>query len=118
MIKIYWYKKQNGEILDIGETHAWQVHNEYISRKMGYKYLGWSDGRFIQEVKLGNRIKKDSKTNIAKQFTKAKQNAIYEAVDKEIENANPEPPIDRSREEMGKKGIGVLQTPGLANKLR
>ena len=118
MNKIYWYKKPNGEILDIGETHAWQVHAQYVDPRLGYKYLGWSDGKFILAVKAQNKAKKTAQ-GIMKDFTKTMKNKIYEAIDKEIENANPEPPQDRSREEFSKKGgIGKVTTPGLEQRMR
>ena len=120
--KIFWYKKRDGTIIDESEASAWQVHNSHMDPRVGHKYLGWSDGRFIQEAAMKNRVRKDKDTGMLPQMDDEQQSRIREAVKKELEFAKEhrDPPMDQSREELVGGARGVVQpvkTTGLTKRM-
>jgi len=105
------------DIVDCDERIAW---NYYRQRRF-FKYLGWSDGRFVKK----ETAKKNVQTGILRDFTKVQKEKQREAYSKELEFAisNPDnsPPRDMTKRELvgGAMGnIGEVRTPGLRGKLR
>jgi hypothetical protein len=101
MAKIYFFQKRNpntGELLDkvvdCDEKTAWTYYNA----PRFYKYLGWSDGRFMKEIQNLKFRQTYDKKGLPKQATKILRKQILEAAEKEKEFAknNPDktPPRD------------------------
>lgn len=113
MVKIFFFQKRNtrtGELLDefvdCDERTAWS----YYGKGRFFKLVGWSDGRFMLELrKKLPRLKTDKKTGMKKQPTKTTKNLIYEACKKELEFAksNPDktPPRDLTKMGFGGKEL-------------
>lgn len=87
MKKIYWFQRKNihgipfGDIMDVDERTAF----DYCQIPRNFKYVGWSDGRFILEAQKKVVIKKERGINT--DIPEAKKKLIREAVIKEIELA-------------------------------
>lgn len=115
---IFFYEKPNGEVFDLNQDNAWRVHNAYM--RMHYKYVGWSDGRFIKPL-----IKKvDTSKGPMPQVTAAYKKKLQKAYEDEVNFArnNPDrtPPHNMSRRELVGGPMGNVTspiTPGILNKM-
>ena len=113
MVKIFFFQKRNtrtGELLDefvdCDERTAWS----YWRKGRFFKLVGWSTGEFMLALRRKlPRLKKDKKTGMVKQPTKAVKDLIREACRKELEFAktNPDktPPRDLTKMGLGGKPL-------------
>ena len=119
--RMYFYEKQNGDIVIESAESAWRVHDQYM--KKYWKYLGWSDGRFIKALR-NTPNPKDSR-GLPAQPDAERRAALQEATQNEINFArsNPDrvPPEKRNIQQFngGAYGaIGKSQDPTITNAIR
>lgn len=109
MPRIYFYETPKGEIIDADEINAFRYHRQF-------KYIGWSDGRFIEAVRFKPR-RNDKNIQEAESIDERK--IILDAAAAEIEFArnNPDrsPPPDPSRVDIDGK---IINDPNILNILR
>ena len=119
MAKIFWYRKPNGKLEDLPEKVAADLHYKITTPNMGFRYLGWSDGRFIQLISRDDKPKRDER-GLIEQPTEGMKTKLQEAIDKELEFAreHPEGPRDFSKMEMSGDAnalrVHVPKTPGIS----
>ena len=118
MAKIFWYRKPNGKLEDLPEKVAADLHYKITTPNMGFRYLGWSDGRFIQAIEKENKPKRDER-GLVMQPTEGMKTVLQEAIDKELEFAreHPQGPRDFTHLEMsgeaGSLRVHDTRTPGI-----
>lgn len=103
--KIFWFQKKDpregnllDEYVDAEERIAWN----HLKDKSRYKYIGWSDGRFIKGASKYKRkyiVTENVDLDLLEEENqKVEENSkiVAEAIKQEIEFArqNPEPPRD------------------------
>lgn len=95
MQKVFFFNKRNpstGEIvedkvLDADEKTAWSYYN----KPRFFNYIGWSDGRFMRELKKDISLLPKDERGITQQPDKDTQNRVKEMIEKEVEFARTNP---------------------------
>lgn len=89
MDRIYWFQKRNpttGEVLEGKYQDATgEAAGLYFKSSRFFKYLGWSDGRFVRAAK--QPAKKNKETGMMMDFSKEQKKIVREAAQKEVEFA-------------------------------
>lgn len=121
--KIFWFQKRNptdGTILsgylDCDEQSAFH----YIRKSRYFKYVGWSDGRYIKEAaKLIQKPKTDVRTGMFKKEDEKTRKILLKARDDEIEfaktNKDKTPPRNFTATDL--KG-NIIKDPYLRGQLK
>ena len=104
MQKIYFFNKKNpatGEVTDVIVDADERTASSYCKKTRHFKYIGWSDGRFMAEFKKNAKHLGKDDRGIMVQPSEEIQDQIKEVIAKEVEfarnNPNNSPPADRSR---------------------
>ena len=96
MTRIYFFYKRNartGEVLEdqIIDADA-NTASLYVRQQQHFKFIGWSDGRFLREANLlGGRPMRRDKNSLPLKTTAALRKEIMAARDKEVEFAKENP---------------------------
>ena len=104
MEKVFFFYKKNvvtGETTDVIIDANEKVASAYYKNQRRFKYIGWSDGRFMKEFKKDMQPLEKDIRGIMVQPEKELQDKVKEVIAKEVEFAknNPDklPPKDFTR---------------------
>lgn len=108
--RIYFFEKRNPytgavlEIVDCEERVAWSYWNVPLQ----FRFIGWSDGRFITAIRNKSRLETDEKTKMKIAPSEELQSEIREAYKQEVEFARNNPDRNGPRD-LTKKFLGNAQ---------
>lgn len=123
MKKLYFFQKRNprdGTLMDTIIDASDHDGHLYMTQPRHFKYIGWSDGRFIKAYKNKLRMPTDKDAgNTPVSLDEETKTSLQEAIDKELEfaknNKDKTPPRDMSAVNING---GPLDDPYLANALK